>query len=98
VWHASAAAINGKRMGDSQLRRIVRAALSGVGDRTRGEWEEIRPKAFHIRRRLSASEDLLVGPVVDVRGTLEAQERADLVIKQCPWFPLDMIREELGSR
>jgi hypothetical protein len=71
VWHASAAG-NGSRQ---RLRRHALYALRGVGDASLGEWEEWTGRAFHVRRRLSQSEQLLVGPVVDVRGTPEADER-----------------------
>ena len=48
-----------------------------MGESALGQWEEeglTRP-AFHVRRRLTPKEELLVGPVVDVRGTPEADRR-----------------------
>lgn len=57
------------------LRRYARRALDGVGDASLGEWEAPGDVAFHLRRRLSAIEQRVVGPVVDVRGTPEATRR-----------------------
>lgn len=40
-----------------------------MGDASLGEWVEHWPgSAFHLRRRLSAREQQLVGEVVDIRG------------------------------
>ena len=80
------------------MRQATYIALAGVGDSSLGQWEEDRPKAFHLRRRLSAKEALLVGPVIDIRGTKEAVRRMRVLKKQVPQFPLDMILEELNSR
>lgn len=55
---------------------MAEAALIGVGSRILGEWIEDRPVAYHIRRRLTPGEQVLVGEVVDVRGTPAADERA----------------------
>ena len=57
------------------LRRIALGALRGVGDVSRGEWEEWTGRAYHVRRRLSAHEQQSVGNVVDIRGTPEAALR-----------------------
>jgi hypothetical protein len=70
VWHASTAHASEKK-----LKQVALETLAGVGDASRGEWHEWSGKAYHIRRRLNAAEDLLVGPVVDVRGTVEATMR-----------------------
>ena len=36
-------------------------------------------RVYHLRRRLSAAEEKIVGPVVDIRGTYEATRRVKLV-------------------
>lgn len=74
VWHASAAS-TGLPLGALTLERCARTALVGVGDPDAGEWTEWSGRAFHIRRRLSATEAEPVGPVVDVRGTPEGDRR-----------------------
>jgi hypothetical protein len=78
------------------LRRAAIEQLVGVGDESLGEWEEFTGKAFHLRRRLSTSEELLTGPAIDVRGTDEALSRAAIVMKQCPFVPKEMIYEEIN--
>ena len=57
------------------VENLARKQLAGVGDRGRGEWVEFTDKACHVRRRLSAEEELVIGPVKDIRGTKEAEER-----------------------
>lgn len=49
--------------------------LAGVGDRVRGEWIEIGRVAYHLRRRLSADENAIVGPAIDCRGLADEWER-----------------------
>jgi len=71
VWHASAAG----EVGRAELRRRALDALSAVGDKRLGEWHQWTGVAYHVRRRLSAQEQMLVGPVVDIRGTEEADQR-----------------------
>lgn len=44
-------------------------ALNGVGDRSLGEWFETH-KAFHVKRRLSMTEQIASGlTTIDLRGT-----------------------------
>lgn len=83
MWHAS---ISGRdfNLGRSTLERRARAALDGLGDAALGEWTEMPGPVFHLRRRLSATEAEAVGPVVDVRGTPEADRRL-AVVRQ--WLP-----------
>ena len=69
-------------------------ALKGVGDLTLGEWREKRPTAIHIRRRLSADEEVRVGPVVDIRGTLEAKRR---LAKMRYLLPTELCEAEAGK-
>lgn len=84
VWHASAAPWPGYWPDRAKCELWARAALEGVGDSDRGEWVEWSGRAFHVRRRLTDAEDGLVGPVVDVRGTLEAERRLARVRHRLP--------------
>jgi hypothetical protein len=59
-------------------------ALRGVGDASRGQWDEWTGYAFHIRRRLTAQEQLLVGEVIDYRGTPEFDRRLQLAFPHLP--------------
>jgi hypothetical protein len=52
-----------------------------VGDAFLGEWEEYSGYAFHIRRRLDAAEQAVIGEVCDIRGTPEARRRLRSVRK-----------------
>lgn len=84
VWHASAAPLPGLSWPPQVLREAALLAIKGVGDASLGEWDEWTGRAFHVRRRLSAREQRNVGPVVDVRGTPEAERRLSVVRK---WLP-----------
>jgi hypothetical protein len=96
VWHASAAPYKSTfSPSKHELRALALKALEGVGDASLGQWEEWTGKAFHVRRRLSAEEQKDVGPVVDVRGTQEAFERAIRARKIAPYIPIQMIQAEL---
>lgn len=59
----------------SFLREQVMEALAGVGDASKGEWQEWSGHAYHLRRRLSADEQARIGDAVDVRGTPEEARR-----------------------
>lgn len=71
VWHCSV-----RHPSREKAKALARAGLDGVGDPVLGEWEEWH-KSFHLRRRLSAEEAKSIGPVVDIRGTIEAWSRFD---------------------
>lgn len=75
MWHASAATIAGSDLGWDTLRSLALAALSGVGDDKLGQWEEQGQHAYHVRRRLTPSEQRPIGDAVDCRGTPEAIRR-----------------------
>jgi hypothetical protein len=78
VWHVSVQdQVGGATRKD--LEDVALATLKGVGDASAGEWQEMPGRTFHLRRRLSADEAALVGPVIDVRGTVEAVRRLDAV-------------------
>lgn len=84
VWHASAAPLPGLRWAPAVLHAAAMLALKGVGDARLGEWDEYTGFAYHIRRRLSVSEQRSVGPVVDVRGTPEGARRMAMARR---WLP-----------
>lgn len=59
--------------------------MAGVGDKELGEFVEHGSNGvIHKRRRLSDEEQKLVGPVVDIRGTPEAQARYAAVAMYLP--------------
>jgi len=93
VWHASASLGRAKALDAWELRNAAVRALAGVGDAKLGEWMDVTEIAVHLRRRLSHREQLLVGPVVDIRGTPEAAERVAVVAKQCPNIPVWKLAE-----
>lgn len=74
VWHVSASPQT-LPWGPGPLERIARQQLEGAGAADLGEWPQWTGRAFHLRRRLSVEEAGMVGPVVDVRGTFEAEVR-----------------------
>ena len=69
-------------------------ALKGVGSAEVGEWHENRPLAYHVRRRLTPTEEVVVGPAIDIRGTDEAinRIRALLVSYGNRVIPSELIR------
>jgi hypothetical protein len=96
VWHVS---VEAKRpMPSAQLYKLALRVLRGVGDAVEGEWFEEQYPFIHVRRRLSASEAALVGPVVDVRGTDEARRRAEAVGSRLAHAPAEILMEEIGER
>lgn len=59
------------------VRHLAQKHLEGVGDTTRGEWEEFNADArvFHLKRRLSEKEQESVGDAIDIRNTPEQEKR-----------------------
>lgn len=98
VWHASIkprAAMSARA-----VRKLADRVLAGVGDARLGEWEQSRLAeggAFHLRRRLSVDEAARVGPVVDVRCTAEARDRARSLGPRLAHAPAEVLLEELGT-
>jgi hypothetical protein len=68
----------------SLLRTRAFQVLDGVGDASRGQWEEGGLRAFHVRRRVSVDEEATVGPAVDIRGTAEQRWRFAKVERYLP--------------
>lgn len=95
VWHSSAAPMRGIPL-RADLERIAEKELEGVGDPSLGEWREWTGKAFHIRRRLSAAEQKVTGPVADIRRTPEALRRALAVGPMLRLAPAEVLEEEIG--
>lgn len=101
VWHASVKFLpnNSNRWDRSPgtlplLESQARRVLYGVGEASRGEWSERGGwEFFHLRRRLSTEEELLVGPVMDIRGTPEAERRRARVLVARPDL-VDLIPKE----
>lgn len=72
-----------------ELRRLALDELDGVGDPGLGEWVRVIDlgdfgPSVQVRRRLTAEEEKLAGPVIDIRGTAEAAERLWKVAKLLP--------------
>lgn len=91
MWHASVAGGYRTALEAEALRQ-----LAGVGDPSLGEWREWTGRAFHVRRRLTAAEERRTGPVLDIRGTPEARERARAVGAMLRLAPPEVLTEELG--
>jgi hypothetical protein len=64
--------------------------LDGAGDR-RHEWIELNDRFIHLRRRLTDSEAAIVGPVVDVRRTIDAERRFAAVRSYLPPGWIDVV-------
>ena len=79
------------------LEREAERQLAGVGDASLGEWREMGGRAFHLRRRLTTAEACGVGPVLDVRGTKEAAERAAMLGDRLRLAPPEVLAEEIGG-
>lgn len=95
MWHVSIAT-RGIPYGRMALEAQAERELAGLGDATRGEWREFTGRAFHLRRRLSAEEELQVGPVRDIRRTPEAQQRARALGKLLRLAPEEVLHDEIG--
>ncbi len=76
------------------IRRHAFEALRGVGVGAL-QWENARPAAFHLRRRLTPAEQLSVGDVVDLRGTAEALERFKRIEHAIPPHVIPLALREL---
>lgn len=97
MWHASAAsAVLNRR----HLRGRARAMLAGVGDCDAGEWLDVtrrgRLVTVHYRRRLTAAEALVSGPVEDIRGTREHGRIAAEISQAVPLDAEALVAWELG--
>jgi hypothetical protein len=70
--------------------------LAGVGDAAAGEWRKTGDVAVHLRRRLSAREQVTVGPVADIRRSDEARMRAARLGGRLRLVGPDLLADELG--
>ncbi|SRR6266700_2224951 len=94
VWHASTAGSLIKAV----LEREAERQLHGVGDAGLGEWREWSGKAFHIRRRLSETEQQRAGlAVADIRRTPEAAMRAAALGGMLRFAPPEVLAAEIGT-
>lgn len=96
VWHASIAWLANQRPKTKVLRNIADELLKAVGTPDQ-QWEELRPRAFHLRRRLTALEQTYTGVAQDIRGTREAKWRAVRMGEWLQRIPPDLLREELSG-
>lgn len=80
------------------MRHLAEKALWGVGDARLGEWIATRPMAVHLRRRLSAAEAADVGPVRDLRGTIEGWARYDAIAHTLPAMVRRLALDELNEK
>jgi hypothetical protein len=55
-------------------------------------------RAFHVRRRLAAREMAVTGPVLDIRRTPEARERAAALGTMLRYAPPEVLDDEIGSQ
>lgn len=85
-------------MADETSFEIARNALKGVGDVGLGEWQERGEKAVHVRRRLSATEQEVIGDMCDLRGTDEGQKRFERALRWMPSFVVDYARREVAGQ
>lgn len=85
MWHASTMMRSGLLLPDEHLLRTgAFDALKGIGDESRGQWEEWTGKIYHVKRRLSRQEQRQTGDARDIRGTREAQKRRAAVQRYIP--------------
>lgn len=91
MWHASV----GGPCGSKVRRRLALEALKGVG-MIDVQWEQDRPGAYHVRRRVTAEEMLIVGDVADLRGTAEGIARYEAALPFLPAPAIGIAREEIG--
>lgn len=91
MWHASVA---GHALASAVIRRLALQALRGVGLEAR-QWEDDRPGAYHVRRRLTETEQLLTGDVCDLRGKSEGWERFERIKTAVPPMVHQLAMEEL---
>ena len=91
MWHASVAS---QVLRAGIRRKLAHKALTGVGLAAK-EWEQDRRVAFHLRRRLTPTEEAIVGSVVDLRGTAEGAARLEAIRLELPWPALEMAVDEI---
>jgi hypothetical protein len=86
VWHAS-----GKGRNERESLRLCQLALSGVGDRSLGEWTDREGTGrgiVHVQRRLTEAERqaFAVPQPYDIRGSAEEQRRLAVVYAEAPYL------------
>lgn len=73
-------------------------ALHRVGAQHLGEWHDWTGRAYHVRRRLHANEQAIVGDVKDIRRTDEAMERLAAIAQIIPRQAAQIALQEIGGR
>lgn len=68
-----------------------------MGDASLGEWQEWSGYAYHVRRRMTSTEQLLVGEAVDLRGTAEAWGRLEACRDEIPAEMVRLALEEIAK-
>lgn len=96
VWHVSVCPLRNGRVSERKLRPIALKHLAPVGDREH-EWSEVGPTAYHVRRRLTPEELVMVGGAVDCRGTAEGLVRFYNIRHQLSEEMLAFAMRELGT-
>jgi hypothetical protein len=59
------------------------------------QWEQDRPGAYHVRRRLTPEEQTFVGEAIDIRGTPEARQRLERALPLLPPPAVAIAYEEI---
>lgn len=103
MWHASVSyhgrlvlPDTGQRFADPRREHAL-AMLRNVGDRDAGEWVEANENAYHLRRRLTATETGSL-TVRDIRRTPEAATRLKILPRQVrEMIPDFIIADEVTS-
>lgn len=83
--------------GATLCERRAEKELAGLGDPTLGEWREWTGRAFHLKRRLTSDEQARVGPVLDIRRTVEAARRAAALGSRLNLAPPEVLADEVGD-
>ena len=78
------------------MKPIAYRHLAGVGDRSK-EWTEFTGRAFHLRRRLTAEEQTVIGDAIDCRGTEEGVLRLAAIRASLPAPVVQLALQELGE-
>lgn len=75
VWHVS---VGGPIKNEQKFRALALERLEGVGDKCQ-EWHEWTGSCFHVRRRLTAEEETVIGPAQDCRRSGEGRRRYEAI-------------------
>lgn len=86
VWHCSVSSPD--PVTEYDLLKLCEKHLSGVGDKSLGEWVQATRKpdslVVHLRRRTTPQEEVVIGPLKDIRNTQEARIRVARLLARVP--------------